>query len=118
MGKSNEEITTAPNVGEMLKNHIRKNRLHRGVLARIMGKSYNTVYAYQRSQSMSTNVLWKLSTALKHNFFMDLAAQLPPEFSTYAPDPTQPHLQRIAALEEEIKMLNAKVETLKEVMQK
>jgi len=53
-----------------------------------------------------------------HNFFADLAAQLPSEFTTNAPDPTQPLQERIAALEEENKVLTTKVETLMAVVGK
>jgi len=49
---------------------------------------------------------------------MDLAAQLPSEFTTNAPDPTLPLQERVAVLEEENKLLTAKVETLMAVMGK
>jgi hypothetical protein len=55
---------------------------------------------------------------MKHNFFADLAAQLPPDFTTNAPDPTLPLQERIAALEEENKLLKIKVETLMAVVGK
>lgn len=116
--KKKYTTATAPHVGELLKNHIRINRLRRAALARQLGRSYNTVYNYQASQGIHTNILWELSTALKHNFFADLAAQLPPGFTTNAPDPTLPLQERNAALEEENKLLNAKVETLMAVVRK
>jgi len=49
---------------------------------------------------------------------LDLAAQLPPEYTTNAPDPTLPMQERIAALEEENKLLQTKVETLMAVVRK
>jgi hypothetical protein len=55
---------------------------------------------------------------MKHNFIKDLAAQLPPVFTTNAPDPTLPLQERIAALEEENKLLNAKLEKLQAVLRK
>ena len=108
----------APNVGQLLKNHLRQHRLRRGVLAGLLGRSYSTVYNYQESPNMQTHILWELSTALNHNFFMDLAAQLPPAFTTNAPDLSVPLQERIAALEEENKMLTIKVETLMAVVKK
>ncbi|OAD92292.1 hypothetical protein A7A78_08620 [Aequorivita soesokkakensis] len=51
-------------------------------------------------------------------FFADLAAQLPPDFTTNAPDPTLPLQERIAVLEEENKVLKTKVETLMAVVGK
>ncbi|MBK5214985.1 MAG: hypothetical protein JJE55_15165 [Flavobacteriaceae bacterium] len=116
--KKYKAATNAPNVGQLLKNHIHKHRLRRGVLAGLLGRSYSTVYNYQESPSMQTHILWELSTALTHNFFMDLAAQLPADFTTNAPDVTLPFQERIAALEEEAKLMNAKMETLVAVMKK
>ena len=117
-GKNYKTATNAPHVGQLLKNHIKKHRLRRGVLAGLLGRSYSTVYNYQESPSTQTHILWELSTALKHNFFMDLAAQLPADFTTNAPDPTLPLQERIAVLEEDNKMLLAKVETLMAVVRK
>ena len=117
-GKNYKAATNAPHVGQLLKNHIKKHRLRRGVLAGLLGRSYSTVYNYQESPSTQTHILWELSNALKHNFFMDLAAQLPEDFTTNAPDRSLPLQERIAALEEENKMLHAKVETLMAVVRK
>ena len=108
----------APHIGNLLKNHIRKHRLRRGVLAKHLGRSYSTVYYYQKSPTLQTAILWELSTALSHNVFADLAALLPAAFTTNAPDPTLPLQQRIAALEEENKLLKTKVETLMAVVGK
>lgn len=118
MKKKYNTSTTAPHIGNILKSHIREHRLRKAALARHMGRSYNTVYAYQSSHSMQTTILWDLSMAMKHNFFQDLAAQLPPEFTTSAPDPTLQFQERMAALEEENKQLNTKVETLMAVVKK
>ncbi len=49
---------------------------------------------------------------------MDLAAQLPAEATTNAPDPTLALQQRVAALEEENRLLQVKVETLMAVVGK
>ncbi len=110
--------TPAPNIGLMFKDHIRQNRLRRAAISRHLGKSYSTVYAYQRSKTMQTHIVWALCYTLKHNFFMDLATQLPPTFTTNAPDQNLPFQERIAALEEENKLLHAKVETLMAVVRK
>lgn len=115
---SQEPISSSPHIGLMLKTYLRQKRLRRAVLARRLGKSYSTVYKYQETQNMHTHILWELCIILKHNFFHDLAAQLPPEFTTNAPDPTLPLQERIAALEEENKLLRTKVETLMAVVKK
>jgi hypothetical protein len=107
-----------PHIGNMLRTHIKKHRLFRSVLARMLGRDYSTVHKYEKKQSLHCKLLWELSLAIKHNFFADLAAQLPPDFTTTAPDPTLPLQERIAALEEENKVLTTKVETLMAVMGK
>ncbi|WP_410004748.1 hypothetical protein [Aequorivita nionensis] len=107
-----------PPLGKLLKTYFKKNRTRKSSLARIMGKTPDSVMRYQRQDNLYCKTLWQLSLGLNHNFFMDLAAQLPPNFTTNAPDPTLPLQERIAALEEENKLLNAKLETLKEVMRK
>ena len=111
-----ERTTPPPHIGNMLKTLMRNKRLRRAALARNLKKSYSTVYEYQNSETMRTHTLWQLCITLKHNFFADLAAQLPPDFTTNAPDPTLPLQERIAALEEENKLLTTKVETLMAVM--
>lgn len=55
---------------------------------------------------------------LNRNFFAALTAQLPPEFTTNAPDPALPLQERIVVLEVENKLLNAKLETLMTVVRK
>jgi len=119
MDTVNEKTNLAPpHIGQMLKQHFRNKRLRRAALARHLQKSYSTVYEYQNAEAMRTNTLWQLCLTLRHNFFMDLAAQLPATFTTSAPDPTLPVRERMAALEEENKVLTTKVETLMAVLQK
>ncbi len=115
---SEEPTLPPPHIGHMLKSHLREKRLRRGALARHLKKSYSTVYDYQKAQRMRTDTLWQLCITLRHNFFADLAAQLPPDFTTNAPDPTLPLQERIAVLEEENKVLKTKVETLMAVVGK
>ena len=107
-----------PSLGVWLKHYFKKNRTRKNSLAKIMGKSDNSIMRYQNQDNLSCSILWELSLGLNHNFFQDLAAQLPPEFTTNAPDPTLPCQERIAVLEEENKLLNAKVETLMAVLRK
>jgi hypothetical protein len=109
---------TAPHIGNLLKQHIRQNRLRRAAIARHMGRSYATVFAYQQSKSMQTAILWELCLIIEHNFFADLAAQLPPHFTTNAPDPAQPLKERLAALEEQVKLLARERDLLKELIKK
>ncbi|KJJ39569.1 hypothetical protein [Aequorivita vladivostokensis] len=109
---------TAPHVGQMLARRIKAQRISKAALARAVGRSGVTLLRFTQRPSLQTEVLWQLCTVMKHNFFLDLAAQLPPDFTTHAPDSTRPLQQRIAALEEENKLLKIKVETLMQVVRK
>lgn len=109
--------STAPNTGVMLRALYKKRKINRAALARKMNLHRSTVVNYDERSSLQVRVLWNLAVALGHNFFADIAAQLPPTYATNLPeDSTQ--AQRIAQLEEENKMLNAKVETLMAVIRK
>src|SRR5690606_1280399 len=116
----NEESTSAvcPDFGHLMRNRINARRISKAALASNANVSSQKMHRWLGSQSLQLRAIWELSIAMKHNFLQDLAAQLPPNFTTNAPDPTLPLQERIAALEEENKLLNAKLETLKEVMRK
>ncbi len=109
---------TSPHLGKLLKDYITKHKVYRSSLSRYMERQPSTIEYYLKQPTLQTAILWELSTALKHNFFRDLAAQLPQDFTTNAPDVTLPFKERIAALEEENKLLNAKLETLMAVVGK
>ena len=109
---------TSPHLGKLLKDYITKHSVYRSSLARYMERQPSTIEYYLKQPTLQTAILWELSTALKHNFFADLAAQLPPDFTTNAPDPTLLLQERIAALEAKNKLLLAKVETLMAVVGK
>ena len=107
-----------PPLGIALKAYFKAHRTRKATLSKIMGKSPNSIMRYQKQDNFLCKTLWHLSLGLNHNFFMDLAAQLPAHFTTNAPDPTLPLQQRIAALEEENRVLKTKVETLMQVVRK
>ncbi|WP_347375099.1 hypothetical protein [Aequorivita sp. Q41] len=109
---------TSPHLGKLLKAHIIKHSVYRSSLSRYMERQPSTIEYYLKQPTLQTALLWELSTALKHNFFKDLAAQLPADFTTNAPDTTLPFQERIAALEEEAKLTNAKLEELRAVVRK
>ena len=106
-----------PNVGLIIAGFFKEKRIYRSSLARKLGIQLHTVLNYEKRTTMQMATLWKLSVALKHNFFLDIAHQLPKEFSTYAPiDTTLP--DRVAALEKENELLKAQLEILERVMKK
>lgn len=109
---------TSPHLGKLLKEYIAKHNVYRSSLSRYMERQPSTIEYYLKQPTLQTALLWELSTALKHNFFRDLAAQLPATFTTNAPDDTLPFRERIATLEEANKVLTTKVETLMAVVKK
>jgi hypothetical protein len=112
------ETTACPDIGQMLNNRIKKRRISKAALSRNANRKPQTLQKILSKPSIQIRILWELCVAMRHNFFADLAAQLPPDFTTNAPDPTLPLQERIAALEEENKVLTTKVETLMAVVGK
>lgn len=115
--KGTVEFVEVPSAGLLLARLFTENRTRKSVVSRMLGVRLQTVLEYQKKTSIQTGTLWKLSMLLKHNFFKDLADQIPKEFSTFSPPDTT--LQdRIAVLERENLLLNAQIDILKEVMKK
>lgn len=111
------EIEEAPHVGLLLKNFLDARRIRKSVLARMLGINPQAVHQFPQRASFQTATLWKLCHLLRHNFFLDLAAQLPKDFSSAAPaDTVLP--ERIAALEKEVELLKAVNAGLMEVLRK
>ena len=71
---------------------------------------------YQKAASLKTNILFDLSHALHHNFFADIADTLPKEYTTDAVQNTT-STDRIAALEEEVKLLKTENAALLKAIQ-
>ena len=70
------------NVGAILTNHLETKRIRRAALARKMGILLQSLLSYQKKTSLQTDKLWELSHALEHNFFADIASQLPTSYTT------------------------------------
>lgn len=106
-----------PHLGNLLKTYYKANRVNKAGLARAMNRSRATVQDYEERKSLQCNVLWDVCIAMEHNFFADIAAQLPQTYTTHIPEDTA-QAQRIAQLEEENKILVGQLELLKGVMGK
>ena len=104
--------TNTPSVGNLLANYIEKNRIYKSSLARKMNRSDSTILQFTKQQSVQSSILWEISHALKHNFFADLAAQLPADYTTDAPQDTIKD-ETIAQLKRRIEILEAQVEVLR-----
>jgi hypothetical protein len=105
------------NIGELIKTYFEQKRIRRAALARLMGKSLKSVLQHEKNISIQTRILWDLSVALQHNFFMDIAQMLPNDFSTNE-DLFKEKNDRINELEQEVAMLKKEKELLLEVLKK
>jgi len=97
--------------GNLLKKYLTLHKISRASLARRLGMENSAISRYQKSDSVNFQIIAKLSHALKHNFFADLADLLP---ESYSKDKTKwmEKDARIAALEREIEILKAEKEVL------
>lgn len=105
------------NIGQLLTAHFEKHRTRRAALARHMNTFTSTILRYQKSESIQTKILVELCSHLKHNFFMDIALMLPADYTT-TQNPFYAKDQRIAQLEEELKLVTAERDVLLKVMGK
>ena len=103
--------------GNLLTAYFKKNRTYRSYLAKLLRVNYNSLAKYQTNESIQTKRLFEIATHLKHNFFMDIALMLPPDYTTTT-DPFAQKNQRIAELEAENLALKTKNELLIEIMKK
>ncbi|MAL59447.1 MAG: hypothetical protein CMC14_05305 [Flavobacteriaceae bacterium] len=113
-----KKIPQMPHIGKLYQDFIRKKRYPQVWVAKYMGKNESVVTRYRHRPSLQCYLLWELSHILKHNFFLDLAAQLPSNFTTHAPDPTLALQERVKELEEEVNTLRIQKETLEGILKK
>jgi hypothetical protein len=109
--------TNTLHVGQLIKTYIDTKRIAKSAVARKIGKADNDMLRYQKSVSLKSEVLLMLSHALQHNFFADIAALLPAHYTTDAPVDVL-NAERIAALEQQVKILQAEKAVLLEAMRK
>ena len=93
-------------LGSLIKSYIDRNRISKAALARKIGRTDSTILKLQKRPSIQVGIVIELSHALKHNFFADIAAQLPAAYTTEAPEDTA-NKETIARLEQEIIILKA-----------
>ena len=106
-----------PHVGKLITEVMHKRRIDWAALARAMDKNRTTVWKYEERQSLQVKILWHVCTVLKHNFFAEIAAQLPADYASNVPLDTAT-TDRIAQLEAENRDLQMQLDLLKEVMKK
>lgn len=111
------KTTTTIHIGNLIKQYIDTNKIYKSSLARKLGVNATVVLSYQKRSNLTTNTLLNLSHALKHNFFDDIGALLPAEYSKTIPVDDSKDI-KIAQLEEDLKMARAEIAVLMRVMGK
>ena len=99
--------------GLILRTYCENKRIYKAALSRKMGINYGAMLKNLKAKDLHINRLVEFSHGLEHNFVMDIAMQLPAEYNA-ATDTTKD--ERIAALEQEVALLKAKNEMLKELL--
>jgi len=96
-------------VGHLVWWHLNKVRIPRSLLAKETNRSLTTVSRQLRKSSMQVAELFEFCHVVKYNFFEELAARLPAEYSAAATQAADKN----AAMEEEINRLLQENEALK-----
>ena len=109
------ENKSLPHIGDMLTQYFTENRTYKSALARVLKKHKSVILHYQKRPSLQCRILWELSHALKHNFFQDLADQLPSHFSTNAVKETTEN-EEIERLKGELNLAKAQVAVLYDIV--
>lgn len=91
-----------PHIGKLLQGFMDKNRTYQAALARAIQRDPRTIIQYRKSHSIQAAILWELSHALKHNFFADLADELPATFNRSNNSIVEQKDKEIAVLQAEI----------------
>lgn len=106
-------IPPGPDVGKILKDFIKTNRKYKSGIARWMGVASSGVAGYTKRKNMEVYTLWRMCHVLKKDFFADISAQLPAEFS---PAPPVQNQQEFEQLKLKVRQLEIEVSTLKEAL--
>ena len=106
----------APHSGLLLTTYFKEKRIRKSALAREMNRRPDTIYGFEKNSSIQTAILWEICHALKHNFFADIALLLPSTYSQTISAEALAKDQRIAELDQQIKILEAEKAVLVSVM--
>lgn len=99
------------NFGYLLSSYMELRLVRSDKLGALIGKTSQTIANYKSSAELRSNTIEELCYALKHNFFQDMANQLPREF-TVNPELNAENQSLIAQLQEENKVLKIQNELL------
>ena len=104
----------APSTGAMLDTYIKENRIRQAALCRALNRHLSSVAIFRKGSTIQTAVLWEICHALQHNFFADIAAQLPDTYTVSAPVDNA----EVSALKDEIQTLKTERDTLEKLLEK
>jgi DNA-binding Xre family transcriptional regulator len=97
--------------GIMIEKYLSKHRIPKSSLGKDINRTGISVLRYTENFSIQTSILLDICHALEHNFFQEIADQLPTNFAvTKAPinqEKLSEHDIEIAQLKEQIKILEA-----------
>ncbi len=103
--KGKTTATTLPRTGDLIVRVLQARQMRKADLARKLHAKNSIVNRFTNSNSMSLAKLAEISRLLGHNFFADLAATLPSDFTTLAAE--DPFSEERARLQAEIARLQA-----------
>jgi hypothetical protein len=113
--KSMLPIYNMIDTGKMILDYISKNRMSKTELGEKINRNGLSILNYTRNKSIQTGILLSISNATKHNFFRDIADQLPNDYTITKPEDKtliNEKDQLIAQLQEENKVLRIQNEIL------
>jgi DNA-binding Xre family transcriptional regulator len=108
--------------GMLIQKHLNRHRISKTYLGKKINRTGISIFRYTENVSIQTGILLDICHALKHNFFQDIADQLPKEFAVNnvpVDDVRLPIWEKeTAELKERIKILEAEKAVLLEVFKK
>jgi len=104
------------NTGQMLFDYLEHHSVYRIGLAKKMGIGVQQIFYFARKKrTMDVQKLTDFSHALEHNFFLDMAAQMPETYTSNSGIFKKKN-EEIAALKERVKILEAENAVLLRVL--
>lgn len=103
------------NASKVVSDYIRENKVCKASLGRSLGLSVKGVEGQTSTHAMRVDILAEMSALLKHNFFADLAAEFPKEFSDNVSDEKELIIDQLRS---EVEMLNREKELLLGIIDK
>ena len=110
-------MNTTIHIGQLLNDYFDKHRTRKAALARLLQVKPTSILRYQKRDSLQISILINISHALKHNFLMDIAQELPQEYTTNKPLFVEKDAE-IEALKKEVETLKTQNQLLMQLMGK